>query len=94
MEHFMNYQTGMIVLGIICAGILFISILQSNVEWLINLLMRGVLGTVCIYFMNLALEKAGISLGVGINAVTILTSGILGIPGVVALYGLGIYTML
>ena len=51
---------------------------------------------------NLALKKqlfdgikrlavVGVSLGVGINALTILTSGILGFPGLLALYGIGIY---
>ena len=56
--------------------------------------MRGVLGTIAIYFINGGLATLGISLGVGINAVTVLTSGFLGIPGLLALYGLGIYQML
>lgn len=63
-------------------------------EWLINILMRSILGTIGIYFINAALAMAGISLGVGINAVTVLTSGILGIPGLIALYGVGIYRLL
>lgn len=63
-------------------------------EKVINLVMRSILGTIAIYFVNAALEKAGISLGVGINAVTVLTSGILGFPGLLALYGIGIYRIL
>ena len=63
-------------------------------EKVINLVMRSILGTIAIYFVNAALEKAGISLGVGINAVTVLTSGILGFPGLLALYGIGIYRLL
>ena len=63
-------------------------------EKVINLVMRSILGTIAIYFVNAALEKAGISLGVGINAVTVLTSGILGFPGLLALYGIGIYKLL
>ena len=63
-------------------------------ETVINLVMRSILGTIAIYFVNAALEKAGISLGVGINAVTVLTSGILGFPGLLVLYGIGIYKLL
>lgn len=63
-------------------------------EKLLNCVMRGILGTIAIYFINTALEKMGISLGVGINAVTVLTSGILGFPGLAALYGIGLYKLL
>lgn len=63
-------------------------------EQLLNILLRCILGTIAIYFLNAALNAAGISLGVGINAVTVLTSGILGFPGLLALYGFGIYKIL
>ena len=63
-------------------------------EKVLNFVMRAVLGTIAIYFINPALEKVGISLGVGINAATVLTSGILGFPGLLALYGIGIYRLL
>lgn len=63
-------------------------------EKVINVCMRSILGIIAMYFINSALSKAGISLGVGINAITVLTSGILGFPGLVALYGIGIYRLL
>ena len=63
-------------------------------EKIINLVMRGILGTIAIYFINMALERMGISAGVGINAATVLTSGILGFPGLLALYGIGFYKLL
>ena len=47
-------------------------------EKIVNLCMRSILGIIAMYFINSALDKAGISLGVGINAFTVLTSGILG----------------
>ena len=40
------------------------------------------------------MRREGISLGVGVNIYTVLTSGILGIPGVAALYGIGLYKTL
>ena len=63
-------------------------------EKILNCVMRGILGTIAMYFINTALEKAGVSVGVGINAATVLTSGILGFPGLMALYGIGFYKLL
>ena len=60
-------------------------------EKILNFLMRAILGVIAMFFVNGALEAAGISLGVGINSVTVLTTGILGFPGLLALYGFGIY---
>lgn len=63
-------------------------------ERILNFLLRGILGTIAIYFINSMLEGMGISLGVGVNIFTALTSGILGIPGVLVLYAIGIYKIL
>ncbi len=63
-------------------------------EWLINVIMRSVLGTIAIYFINSWLGTIGFSVAVGINAFTVLTSGILGLPGLLALYGIGFYHIL
>jgi hypothetical protein len=63
-------------------------------EKILNLLMRAILGTIAMYFINSALNRLGVPLGVGINAATVLTSGILGFPGLLALYGIGIYKIL
>lgn len=63
-------------------------------EWLLNFLMRSILGILAIYFVNQGLFRMGYSSGIGINAVTVLTSGILGFPGLLALYGIGFYRLL
>ena len=63
-------------------------------EQILNILLRAILGTIAIYFINNALAAAGLSLGVGINVLTVLTSGILGFPGLLVLYGIGIYKIL
>ena len=95
MEVFgMSQYIGTLLIVLACIGVLLIGAMKKKVEWLLNLVMRSVLGTLAIYFCNLALGGMGISLGVGINAVTVLTSGILGFPGVLALYGIGIYQLL
>lgn len=63
-------------------------------EKILNVVMRGILGTIAMYFINSLLDGMGLPLGVGINAATVLTSGILGFPGLLALYGIGIYRIL
>lgn len=90
----MNRSMEMLFIVFACIVVLFICAMRKKVEWLLNIVMRSILGTIAIYFINLILSGLGIDLHVGINAVTVLTSGILGIPGLLALYGLGIYQML
>lgn len=90
----MNHYMGTLFIVLACIGVLLIGAVRKRLEWLLNVVMRSILGTLAIYFINMALAGLGISLGVGINAVTLLTTGILGIPGLLALYGIGIYQLL
>lgn len=90
----MKNPAGIIVMLVVCAAVLLIGALKKRAEWLLNGCLRAVLGVIVIYFVNGFLEKQGIDICVGINAVTVLTSAILGFPGVAALYGLGFYRLL
>jgi len=89
-----DFGMGTIMILGACAVVLFLGAARNKAEWLLNVLLRGVLGTVAIYFINQTLSRTGISLGVGINPITVLTSGFLGFPGVLILYGIGIYKLL
>ncbi len=55
-------------------------------ECLLNIIWRGILGGIAIYFINLGLDYLGLSVGVGINPISLLTTGLLGFPGLVGLY--------
>ena len=57
-------------------------------------LLRAFVGSVLIYFVNQFLGSNGITTNVGINPITIATSGTLGVPGVVLLYGITFSKML
>lgn len=57
----------------------------------INFLVRAILGIAVIFFVNQFLVSRGISVRVGMNPVTFLTSGVFGIPGVALLYGITFY---
>ncbi len=90
----MQNGMGMLLIVGACVVALFMGALRSRAEWLMNLVMRSILGTIAIHFINSGLASMGIALGVGVNAVTVLTAGILGFPGLLALYGIGLYQIL
>lgn len=74
-------------------GLLVVAV-RKKTEWLLNVVMRSILGVIGIYFINLMLASCGFSVNVGVNEVTLLTCGILGFPGLAALYGLGFFRLL
>lgn len=86
-------QGMLIIIGVCAAVLLFVS-LRSRTEWLLNFILRTVLGSLAILVINASLLSLGISGGIGLNPVTVLTTGILGFPGLAALYGIYFYKML
>lgn len=71
---------------LVCILVLAILFFKNKLEVIMGFIMRGVVGTVTIYGVNQALLLYGFTQSVGINPLTVLTSAILGIPGVVALF--------
>ena len=72
----------------ICCMILLIVLLKSRAQVVLNFLVRGILGAICIIFLNDFFENQGISIVVGLNPISLLTVGTLGISGVVLLYSI------
>ena len=60
----------------------------------IRFFIRAVLGMALIFVVNSYIIPADSSINVGLNAVSVLTSGTLGIPGVGLLYGIVCYQIL
>ena len=58
---------------------------------MINFFVRVILGIAMIFFVNEFLEFENIAVRVGMNPLTLLTSGVLGTPGVALLYGIAFY---
>ncbi|MCI8774217.1 MAG: Pro-sigmaK processing inhibitor BofA [Lachnospiraceae bacterium] len=85
---------GIAAILIVCILVLLIGAMGRKIEWVINFILRAVMGTVGIYFLNGFLIARDISVAVGINPVTFLTSGILGFPGLIVLYGINIFKVL
>lgn len=59
-----------------------------------NFFIRALIGMAIIFFVNYFLDSQGIEASVGMNGVSFLTSGILGVPGVALLYGIVFYNIL
>lgn len=57
-------------------------------QFLVNFIVRAILGVGMIFFANQFFVEQKIALNVGINAISFLTSGFLGMPGVIMLYGI------
>lgn len=90
----MNSQTGVIAIVGVCALILLMGAVRKKKEWLLNLVLRTVLGTLAVVTVNMMMETAGMTVVVGVNPVTLLTSAFLGFPGLAALYGVQFYKLL
>ena len=58
---------------------------------MINFFVRVILGIAMIFFVNEFLVFENIAVRVGMNPLTLLTSGVLGTPGVALLYGIAFY---
>lgn len=90
----MDNYIGIIMITVSCILVLLIGAFRKKKEWIINFVLRSVTGTVAIFFMNGFLLSQGFSIAIGVNPITVLTSGILGFPGLVMLYGINLYKIL
>ena len=90
----MENAGGAVTILAVCLIVLAIGAMGRKVEWLVNFVLRAVMGTVGIYAINYMLAARQFHVAVGINPFTVLTSGILGLPGLLALYGIGLYKFL
>lgn len=85
---------GFIIMLVALATVLLIGALKKRSEWLLTFLLRSVTGTVLIYFSNLLIASTNMGFEIGINPLTVLTTGILGFPGVLLLYGINLVKIL
>ncbi len=89
-----RYQDIFIIVGA-CGIILLLLAVKQNSRLIMNLVYRGLWGTVLIFGINSICEMAGYEgLCVELNPGTVLTTAILGIPGLILLFGIQIYGLL
>lgn len=88
-----NGMGAVFIVGILVA-VLLIGAVKNRGEWVVNFVLRGVLGMMSIYFANLAFANSMPGMKLGYNPITFLTSGILGFPGIAVLYGIHFFKIL
>ena len=64
---------------------------DRNSNLVVNFILRICIGMGIIFFINQFLSSQGSSVLVGYNALSALTVGVLGIPGIALLYGIMFY---
>ena len=90
----MDTQTSIWILAGVCILVLLLGALKAKMEWIINFVLRAAGGALAIYLINFILQNREIDAGVGIGIASVLTSGILGFPGLILLYGINFYHFL
>lgn len=72
----------------VCGLVLCILLLKKRMQFLLTFLLRMGLGAVEILLVNDVLAGWGIAVSVGLNPISLLTSGTLGISGVALLFAI------
>ncbi|MFR3530578.1 MAG: pro-sigmaK processing inhibitor BofA family protein [Lachnospiraceae bacterium] len=67
---------------------------EKGVRIIVNFFVRVVVGIALVFFVNEFMSLQEVPVQVGINPITVLISGILGVPGVALLYGISFYGIL
>lgn len=88
----LNFESKVfIVIIIISVVLLLISFIKQRFDLIVNFALRIVGGLLAIYILNIVLKSFSIDMAVGLNGVTALTVGLLGLPGFALLYALSVY---
>lgn len=88
-------KEGWAIIGvIITAVVLLFFALKKQSEWLLNLILRGIISTIGIYVINQVFIWQNISCEVGINPCTVGIGSIFGAPGIILLYGIRLCSIL
>ncbi len=91
-EGYLMQGAGVII--VMCLAVLTILFLRGRWYLIGELVLRFLCGAVGLCVVNMIMERAAFGGEVGLNPVTLLTTTILGFPGLVALYGIKIVSLL
>lgn len=87
----MEQKYGIIAIAGICLVVLLMGIMKQKVKVAATFFCRAAIGIVGIGVANKVLESQGIAIAVGVNPVSAVTIGTLGISGFVLLYAIMVY---
>lgn len=83
-------QILLIIIGI-CITILVLIMITKKSYILTKIIIKSCIGIIGIYIINDILSSLQIYISLGINYITVLTTGLLGAPGFIMLYIIVIY---
>jgi len=84
----MDIGKGTIIILAMCVVVLGIGFIRKRMEVVLNFFLHAVLGIFAIYILNSVIGTKNPLITVGINPITVVTAGVLGIPGVALLYSM------
>lgn len=90
----MEKYYGVGAIAVICVLILFLGMMKQKAQALTTFILRAFAGAVGIYVVNGILVSQGAPMVPGINPVTVLTVGSLGISGFALIYAILVYRLL
>lgn len=67
---------------------------EKKTPWILKFFLRAVLGAGIILFVNQILVDKNIAVTVAINMFSIVIAGLLGVPGICAMYGILLYQIM
>lgn len=85
------YQEGMMIIISMCGIVLLFIAIKAKSHIILNLLYRGLAGSLAITVMNYLFQFFDFPLQIGLNPITFLTCTFLGFPGFLALLGIVFY---
>ena len=88
-----TYQGAFFIIAILGIVMLILAV-KTNSNLILNFVIRSIMGSLLIFGVNQLLEYYDLAMAIGLNPGTVLTSGILGFPGVILLLGIKIYSIL
>ncbi|MDD3222417.1 MAG: hypothetical protein EOM34_03085 [Clostridia bacterium] len=87
-------QNQLLIMIIIISSCFFVGgLIFHQGKYVLSCLFRGALGLAVIGLANIIFEEFGVVVPVGMNLLNFLVSAFLGIPGILALYGVGFWQM-
>lgn len=89
METF--YSHGFAAIAVVCLAVLCLGTGKRKNNLIFSFIQRGIVGFIAIAGLNALFSALAIKLFVGVNVWTLLTSAILGIPGVCMLYCINLF---
>lgn len=85
---------GMLLILLMCGVLLIIVMRGKRTDMLLRFFLRALCGSACIYVANNMMLHFQYQGTIGVNPYTLLASGVLGLPGLIALYAIKIVSLL